>query len=126
MKTLWLIPAFALTMLGTDLTGKWTGKIEITDPVGDKISTPVKAEFDQKATAVSGKIGRSEDEQSEPIKNARLEDKKLSFEVQPPEATGPMKFTLVLVNEDRIEGEMKGAVDVGNISGKVVLQKVKK
>ena len=126
MKTLLLFPLFALAIYGADVTGKWTGKIEVTDPTGEnKFSTPVKAEFHQKEAAISGKIGRAEDQDNEPIRNAKLEDKRLSFEVQTPEATSPMKFSLVLLSDDHIEGEMKGALDVGNISGKVILHKVK-
>ena len=126
MKFAVLVPLFALAMYGADVTGKWAGKIEVTDPSGEnKISTPVKAEFQQKATAVSGKIGRAEDQEIESIRNARVEDKHLFFEVNTPEATTPMKFSLVVVSDDQIEGEMKGSLDVGNISGKVVLHKVK-
>jgi hypothetical protein len=126
MKSLVLVPLLSLALYGADVTGKWTGKIEVVDPSGEnKISTPVKAEFQQKASAVSGKIGRAEDQEIETISNARIDDKRLSFEVQSAEATTPFKFSLVLVSEDRIEGEMKGAIDEGKISGKVVLQKVK-
>jgi hypothetical protein len=126
MKALWLVPVFALTMFGADITGKWSGNIEVSDPsTGDKINTPVKVVFDQKDNTVSGKIGRSEDEQSEDIRNGKLEGNRITFDVQPPEATSAMKFQLVVVADDRIEGEMKGAVDVGNVSGKVTLQKVK-
>ena len=35
------------------------------------------------------------------------------------------KFKLVLVSDDRIDGGMQGAIDIGNISGKVVLASVK-
>jgi hypothetical protein len=126
MKAFWLVPVFALTMFGADITGKWSGNIEVSDPSsGDKINTPVRVVFDQKDGNVSGQISRSEDEQSEAIRNGKLEGKRLTFDVQPPEATSTMKFQLLLVTDDRIEGEMRGAVDVGNVSGKVTLQKVK-
>jgi len=126
MRALWLIPVFALTMLGADISGKWSGNIEVSDPsTGDKINTPVKVVFDQKGETVSGKIGRSEDEQTEEIRNGKLEGNKITFDVQPPEATSAMKFQLVLVAEDRIEGEVKGAIDAGPVSGKVTLQKSK-
>lgn len=126
MKALWLVPLFALTMFGADVSGKWSGSIEVSDPsTGDKINTPVKVVFDQKNGTVSGKIGRTEDDQAEDIRNGKLDGNKLTFDVQPPEATSAMKFQLVLVANDRIEGEMKGAVDVGNVSGKVTLQKDK-
>jgi hypothetical protein len=36
-----------------------------------------------------------------------------------------MVFTLTLVSDDRIEGGMKGAVDTGNITGTVMLTRVK-
>lgn len=126
MKALWLVPLFALTMFGADVSGKWSGSIEVADPsTGDKINTPVKVVFDQRDSTVSGKIGRTEDDQTEDIHNGKLDGNKLTFDVQPPEATSAMKFQLVLVAADRIEGEMKGAVDVGNVSGKVTLQKDK-
>jgi hypothetical protein len=89
------------------------------------IDTPVKAEFVQKANVVSGSIGREEDQRPEPIQNARLEGDSLVFEVQPGETEGAVKFNLKVVNAGRIEGDMKGMVDVGRISGKVTLQKVK-
>jgi hypothetical protein len=126
MKLIWLLPVMALALSGADITGKWTGNIEVDDPSsGNKINTPVRAQFDQKANAISGTIGRREDEQQETIRNARLEGKSLVFEVQSAETTGLVKFNLVVVSQDRIEGEMKAAIDVGNISGKVTLEKVR-
>jgi hypothetical protein len=122
MKRMWLLLAVAAALYGGDITGTWSGKVEITDPTsGDVISTPVKAQFDQTAAAVSGKIGRAHDDELEQIRNAKLDGNTLVFDVQPPEATSPMKFRLVVVNNDRLEGEMNGAIDSGNISGKVVL-----
>jgi hypothetical protein len=126
MKNLWLLPLVAVALYGGDVSGKWTGSVEVTDPSsGEKISTPVKAEFTQKSADVSGKIGRAEDTQPETIRQGKVDGKNLAFEVQPPEATSAMKFILVLVSEDRIEGEMQGAIDVGKVSGKVTLNRVK-
>jgi hypothetical protein len=39
----------------------------------EKIDTPVKAEFDQNSNGISGRIGRSEDDEAQPIRNARLD-----------------------------------------------------
>jgi hypothetical protein len=126
MKAIWLLPVMALALYGADVSGTWTGNIEVSDPSnGEKINTAVKAQFAQKANAVSGKIGRAQDEQLESIRNGTVDGKTLVFEVLPPEATSPMKFSLTLVTDDRIEGDMKGAIDVGNISGKVTLQRKK-
>ncbi|HEY1339210.1 MAG TPA: hypothetical protein VGF59_16975 [Bryobacteraceae bacterium] len=126
MKKLWLLPVLALGLYGADIEGKWSGTIEVTDPSGgEKIATPVKAEFTKKPDGIAGKIGRAEDSDNEPIRNARLDGKNLVFEVRSPETASTMKFSLVLVSDDRIEGDMKGSVDVGAISGKVKLQKAK-
>ena len=126
MKRLWLLPLLTLALFGADVNGKWTGSVEITDPTsGEKISTPVKAEFLQKDTEVSGTIGRAQDTEAETIHAGKLDGNNLMFEVTPPEGTSPMKFKLVVVSGDRIEGAMEGAIDVGKISGKVVLTRVK-
>jgi len=122
MRMLWLVPCMALSMWGADVSGKWSGIIEVNDgSSGDIINTPVKAEFDQKAAQVSGKIGRKEDEECEPIRNARLEGNTLVFEVRSPEIAAAFKFNLALVGSNRIEGDMRGAIDSGPITGKVKL-----
>lgn len=126
MKYLCLAPLLAVALYAGDITGTWTGTVDVQDPGnGDKISTPVKAEFKQTAGAVTGKIGRKQDPQMDNIRDGKLSGKTLTFEVMPEEATSPMKFNLTLVSEERIEGQMTGAIDVGNITGKVVLTRAK-
>lgn len=126
MKAIGILVFSMVALYGADITGTWKGSIEVADPAnGEKISTEVTARFDQKSGDVSGKIGRTQDDQPETIRNGKLDGKTLVFEVQPAEATAPMKFTLVLVSDDRIEGDMKGAIDVGTISGKVILTRSK-
>ncbi len=126
MRKIWLLPLVALAMYGADISGKWTGSVEIADPSsGEKMSIPVKAEFTQKAAEVSGTIGREQDTEAQAIREGKLDGKNLMFEVQPHEGASAMKFKLVLVSDDRIEGDMQGAIDVGTISGKVILTRVK-
>jgi hypothetical protein len=126
MKLFWLLPVVAIALYGADVTGTWTGTIDVADPGnGDKISTEVKAEFKQAAAALTGKIGRKQDEQLESIRDGKITGKAITFDVLPEEATSPMKFNLTLVSDDRIEGNMAGAIDVGKISGKVVLTRAK-
>ena len=126
MKLFWLLPVVAIALYGADVTGTWTGTIDVADPGnGDKISTEVKAEFKQSAAALTGKIGRKQDEQLESIRDGKITGKAITFNVLPEEATSPMKFNLTLVSDDRIEGDMAGAIDVGKISGKVVLTRAK-
>jgi hypothetical protein len=118
-KILWLLPWVALAFSGSDLTGKWSGTIEIAD---EGATTPVSVQFVQKADVLSGKIGRTGGGEEENIRNGKVDGKKVSFEVN--SAHGLMKFALTL-EEDRLEGEMKGTVDDGEIVGKVKLAREK-
>ncbi len=126
MRAMLLVLALAIPLAAADITGAWVGTVEVADPGnGEKISTTVKAQLEQKDGTISGKIGREHDQELEQIKNAKLDGNTLTFEVLPEEATAPMVFTLKLVNDDRIEGGMKGQVDTGNITGTVQLTRVK-
>ena len=126
MRALTLLLTLAATMCAADLSGNWTGTVDVADPAnGDKISTPVKAQLKQSAAAVTGKIGRTQDTQLENIRDGKLDGKTLTFNVLPEEATKPMVFTLTLVSDDRLEGKMLGEIDVGKIEGKVVLTRAK-
>lgn len=126
MRRLFLLPLLTFVLCAADVTGKWTGSVDVADPGnGDKISTPVKAELQQSAGAVTGRIGRAQDTQLETIRDGKLEGNTLTFNVLPEEATKPMIFTLRLVTDDRIEGDMSGEIDVGKIRGKVVLTRAR-
>lgn len=121
MKKLWLLPCLTMVLTAADISGKWVGSIEVADDAsGTTINTPVRAEFEQKSNLLAGKIGRKEDEQTESIRNGKVDGKKILFEVISSETMGAMKFDLT-VEGDRIEGEMKGSLDSGPIIGKVHL-----
>ena len=122
MRKVWLLLCVPAVMLaGDDVSGKWSGSIEVADNAGGSaITTSVRAVFEQKANLVSGKIGRREDESAESIRNGKVEGSKIFFEVSSVETTSAMKFSLVL-RGDHLEGEMKGTVDSGEIVGKVRL-----
>jgi len=125
MKIAVLLPFLAVALYA-DVTGNWSGTVDVQDPGnGDKISTRVRAELIQNADTVTGKIGRVQDQQLESIRDGKLSGKALTFDVMPEEAKIPLKFTLTLVTDDRMEGDMNGAIDVGKISGKVVLTRSK-
>lgn len=123
-KLFWLMPYLALVLNAADISGKWIGNIDVSDPSsGTSMNTPVRAEFSQQADSISGTIGRREDEQKESIRNGKVDGKTVSFEVRAPEVLSAMKFVLTLKG-DRLEGEMKGALDTGEIAGKVSLTRV--
>lgn len=110
---------------GADVSGTWTGTIAVDDAgSGTTITTQVHVEIQQQGSGLSGKIGRVEDTEAVPIKNARMEGDTLSFEAASDETSGPMKFSLKIAG-DRMEGTMKGSIDSGDINGKVKLTREK-
>jgi hypothetical protein len=124
-RALWLALLFALGLSAADLDGKWAGTIDVKDAgSGTTITTPVQVQIEHKANALSGHIGRPEDNESVPIRNARVEGKTLYFEASNGETEGAVRFVLTLEG-DRLEGEMKGSVDTGDIVGKVKLTRAK-
>jgi hypothetical protein len=123
VKKLWLLPCFAAALIAADVSGKWAGTVEVPDPDGGStINAQVRAEMLQKADAITGTIGRQEDQAGESIRNAKLDGQRLTFEVSSTEANGLVKFVLTL-DGDRLEGEMSGSVDGTAIAGKVHLKR---
>ena len=120
-KVFWLLPCLALALCGADVSGKWSGTIDVED-AGN--STPVEVELVQKSDLVSGKIGRQGGGDEGTIRNGKVDGTKVSFEVVSPHTSSPFKFTLTLA-KDTLEGEMKGSVDEGEIVGKVKLSRAK-
>jgi hypothetical protein len=114
-KAFWILPCLALLLSGADISGKWAGTIDVEDSGS---TTEVQVELVQKADTVTGKIGRTGGGDDGAIR--KVDGTKVSFEVVSPQTSSPFKFTLTLLN-DRLEGEMKGSVDEGEVVGKVKL-----
>jgi hypothetical protein len=109
--------------MAADVSGKWTGTVNVEDPTGGpNIEVRVRADLQQKVDAITGAIGRQEDQQGENIRNAKLDGKRLTFEVSSTEANGLVKFVLTL-DSDRLDGEMSGSMDGSQITGKVHLSR---
>ena len=123
IKKLWLLPCLAAALMAADVSGKWTGNVVVDDPTGGSvIDTQVRAELRQNADAITGAIGRQEDQESESIQNAKLDGKRLTFEVSSAETNGQVKFVLTL-DGDHLDGDMSGSVDGSPIAGKVHLSR---
>lgn len=121
-----VISLSAVVAAAADVSGLWTGTIDIKDEgSGATITTPVRIEIDQQSAAISGKIGRPEDPQDVPIKNAHMEGNKIWFEASNGETAGPVKFSLT-VDGDRMEGDMKTALETEPINGKVKVTRTPK
>jgi hypothetical protein len=122
MKTAFLLlPFLALALSASDISGKWSGTIDIEDS-GSTI--PIQVELVQKSDVLSGKVGRTGTGDEGTIRNGKVDGTKVSFEVVSAETSGAFKWTLTLVN-DQMEGEMKGSTDDGEIVGKVKLSREK-
>jgi hypothetical protein len=123
MQKLWLLPCLAATLMAADVSGKWTGTVNVEDPSGGpNIEVRVRADLQQKAGAITGAIGRQEDQTGENIRSAKLDGKRLTFEVSSTEANGLVKFTLTF-DGDRLDGEISGTMDGSAITGKVHLSR---
>jgi hypothetical protein len=107
--------------MAADISGTWKGSVVVDDPTsGSTIDTQVRADLHQKADAITGAIGRQEDQTGESIRNAKLDGRRLTFEVSSTEANGLVKFTLTL-DGDRLDGDISGTMDGTAIAGKVHL-----
>lgn len=120
-KAFLLLPFLAFALSASDVSGKWSGTLDIED-AGSTI--PIQAELVQKSDVVSGKVGRQGTGDEGNIRNGKVDGTKVSFEVVSTETSGVFKWTLTLVN-DQLEGEMKGSADEGEIVGKVKLSRAK-
>lgn len=115
----------ALTLSAADLTGKWTGKFDVTTATGE--NNPGEAVMTLKAdgTKVTGTAGPNEDQQWA-IRNGKLEAGKLTFEVvmeNNGEDNGTINFDLTF-DGDTIHGNAQGTGRNGEkMSAKVDLKR---
>ena len=117
--------AFGCMVWAADLTGKWTGTIDVYDAgSGNTTTTRIELNLTQQGADVAGKIGRPNDPDAVSIRNGETSGAKLTFEASNEETAGPVHFTLT-VNGDHMDGEMTGAIPEGKISGKVKLSREK-
>ena len=102
-----------------DISGNWQGTIAVKDEAtGTVFTTPVQIQIQQQDSTFSGKIGRAQDSDLSPIKNAKINGNVIYFEAASDETSGPCKFTLT-IKGDSMEGDMTGAVENEDITGKV-------
>ena len=127
MKTLsFALLLSALTLSAANLTGKWSGKFDITTPNGETKPDEAYMNLKQEGGTVTGTAGPNEGEQWA-IRNGKLEAGKLTFEVvmkDDQEEKGILTFDLVF-DGDTIRGNASGSGQ-GNekMSAKVDLKRV--
>jgi len=112
----------ASMLMAGELTGKWHGKFDILGPDG-KVTEPDEAYMILKAegATVTGTAGPNEGDQM-PIKNGKLENGKLTFEVAM-EDGGVLSFDLTFDGE-KITGTANGTGSGGEkMTAKVDLKR---
>jgi len=114
-----------LTLSAGELTGKWSGKFDITTAAGETKPDSAVMTLKVDGTKVTGTAGPNEDQQWT-IKNGKLEAGKLTFEVVPQGEGGDdslIVFDLVFDGET-IRGTATGHDGDNKLSAKVDLKRV--
>jgi hypothetical protein len=124
MKTLiCLLLLTGLTLSAGELTGKWSGKFDITTADGELKPDSAVMNLKVDGAKVTGTAGPNEDQQWA-IRNGKLETGKLTFEVVPEgdENKGVLVFDLVF-DGDTIQGTVTGHDGDNKLSAKVDLKR---
>jgi hypothetical protein len=109
----------AATLNAADVTGRWSGTMDLKNAEGATGSGPTYIILKQEGSKVTGTGGPNENEQY-PIQNGKLEGDKLTFE----SVTGgnTMYFDL-RVKGDQIDGDIKGG-EGGKLTAKISVKRV--
>jgi hypothetical protein len=111
------------TLSAGELTGKWSGKFDITTADGESKADSAVMNLKLDGTKVTGTAGPNEDQQWT-IRNGKLEAGKLTFEVVPEgdNDKGSLVFDLVFDGET-IRGTVSGHDGDNKLSAKVDLKR---
>jgi len=116
-----LLVVFALTAAAdTDITGKWSGSLNVTTPDGEKNETAFLI-FKQTGSDITGSVGPNEDQQF-PIQKGKIDGDKITIEADHEGHT--VKLALVLA-EDHIRGDMSIEMEGQTRTAKLDVTRVK-
>lgn len=115
-----LVPA----VYAMDVSGKWSGLMELTGPDGQVQSLAEHAEFKQQDTALTGTIGHDGEFA---IDKGKAAGKRVEFEVTAPEngENRLYKVTLAVINPTVLEGSVEFEQDGQKKSAKLTLRREK-
>jgi hypothetical protein len=121
MRSLILLPLLAISLHAADVSGAWSGTVELADPsTGNRIEAPVRAVLQQKGDAVTVRITRRNTE-VEAAGEGKLSGDVLTFAVKASSDGSAFNFRLVLDGSGKLAGTVEGMLDSGKINGKVQL-----
>ena len=117
-----LLAALAFTAAAdVDITGKWSGSFNITNPDGETNDSTALLMLKQNGNEITGTVGPNETEQFQ-IQKGKIEGDKITLEV---DHDGNMiKFTLVLA-EERIKGDAEFTRDGQTAKAKIDVTRAK-
>jgi hypothetical protein len=115
-----------MTALAMDISGKWSGDLEIKMPDGNVVTQPAWAEFHQKGDEISGSAGGGDSDESSPLEKGLFDGKKLAFQFTGPDGR-VYKASLVLTADHRFEGTLDFTLPDGSpVAAKMTLTQSKK
>jgi hypothetical protein len=123
MRTLFcfLIAAALAVAADIDVTGKWTGNFNLTNPDGETNESTAVLKLKQSGTEITGTVGPNEEEQAA-IQKGKIEGNKITMEA---EHHGRLiKFDLV-VAADRMTGDANLSSEGQTAKAKVDVTRVK-
>jgi len=113
----------AMTLSAGELTGKWSGKFDITNSQGETKPDSAVMNLKLDGTTVTGTAGPNEDQQWA-IRKGKLENGKLTFEVVPEGGDGALLIFDLVFDGDTIKGTASGTGDGGEkMSAKLDLKR---
>jgi hypothetical protein len=98
-----------------DVTGKWSGTFNITNPDGETKESTAVLILKQSGADITGTVGPSEDQQFA-IQKGKIEGSKITLEAD--HDGQPIKFDLILAG-DRITGEANMSRDGQTAKAKI-------
>ena len=126
MKTTILVLLVIAVLTGvaladTNVTGKWSGSFNATNPNGETKESTAVLMLKQNGADITGTVGPNEDEQF-PIQKGKIEGDKITLQADHDGRT--MTFNLVLASE-RITGEAQMSRDGETMKAKIDVTRAK-
>ena len=119
------VTAVAFAAFEADISGQWTGSIEVNLPDGSAVTQPAWAEFHQKILEISGTAGGGDSDESLPIEKGILDGKKVAFQFTGLDGR-VYKASLALTSEDSLEGKLDFTLpDGSSMTARLVLKREK-
>ena len=97
-------------LMAADVSGRWSGSLEIKTPDGQTQSIPAYAEFKQNGDSVTGAVWKESDDQFR-IEKGRIENDRITFEFTAPKGSEDSALVhtvrLTVVGENQLQGELE-------------------